>query len=203
MAQRVLVTGGAGFIGSHIVDAYVAAGLDVAVVDNLSDRLPCEREPGRAPPRGGHPRPSSAGQRLRRGAPGDRQPPGGPGERPRLDGGPGPRCRDQRDRLAQRPGGVPPGGGPQADLRSYRRRGRGRADVPAGGRGPPGRPAQPVRCDQARRRALLRALPAELGPGDDDPPLRQHLRAAPGPDAARPASSRSSRGGCWPASRPR
>jgi UDP-glucose 4-epimerase len=36
MAQRVLVTGGAGFIGSHIVDAYVAAGLDVAVVDNLS-----------------------------------------------------------------------------------------------------------------------------------------------------------------------
>ena len=36
MAQRVLVTGGAGFIGSHIVDAYVAAGLDVVVVDNLA-----------------------------------------------------------------------------------------------------------------------------------------------------------------------
>jgi UDP-glucose 4-epimerase len=33
---RVLVTGGAGFIGSHIVDAYVAAGLDVVVVDNLA-----------------------------------------------------------------------------------------------------------------------------------------------------------------------
>jgi UDP-glucose 4-epimerase len=34
--RRVLVTGGAGFIGSHVVDAYVDAGLDVAVVDNLT-----------------------------------------------------------------------------------------------------------------------------------------------------------------------
>ncbi len=33
--MRVLVTGGAGFIGSHIVDAAVAAGHDVASVDNL------------------------------------------------------------------------------------------------------------------------------------------------------------------------
>jgi UDP-glucose 4-epimerase len=33
---RILVTGGAGFIGSHIVDAYVAAGHEVAVVDNFS-----------------------------------------------------------------------------------------------------------------------------------------------------------------------
>ncbi|MEZ4767515.1 MAG: NAD-dependent epimerase/dehydratase family protein [Caldilineales bacterium] len=34
--MRVLVTGGAGFIGSHIVDAYVAAGHEVFVLDNLS-----------------------------------------------------------------------------------------------------------------------------------------------------------------------
>ncbi len=34
--KRVLVTGGAGFIGSHVVDACIAAGYDVAVVDNLS-----------------------------------------------------------------------------------------------------------------------------------------------------------------------
>ncbi len=34
--MRILVTGGAGFIGSHVVDAYVAAGHHVAVVDNLA-----------------------------------------------------------------------------------------------------------------------------------------------------------------------
>lgn len=32
---RILVTGGAGFIGSHIVDAYIEAGHEVAVVDSL------------------------------------------------------------------------------------------------------------------------------------------------------------------------
>lgn len=34
--MRILVTGGAGFIGSHIVDGYVEAGHEVVVVDNLS-----------------------------------------------------------------------------------------------------------------------------------------------------------------------
>jgi UDP-glucose 4-epimerase len=33
---RILVTGGAGFIASHVVDAYIAAGHEVAVVDDLS-----------------------------------------------------------------------------------------------------------------------------------------------------------------------
>jgi UDP-glucose 4-epimerase len=35
-AVNILVTGGAGFIGSHVVDAFVAAGHAVAVVDDLS-----------------------------------------------------------------------------------------------------------------------------------------------------------------------
>lgn len=33
---RILVTGGAGFIGSHVVDGFLAAGHEVAVVDNLA-----------------------------------------------------------------------------------------------------------------------------------------------------------------------
>lgn len=36
MSRRVLVTGGAGFIGSHIVDAFVARGDTLAVIDDLS-----------------------------------------------------------------------------------------------------------------------------------------------------------------------
>lgn len=42
--MRVLVTGGAGFIGSHLVDALVARGDEVAVVDDLS-----AGRPGRLP----------------------------------------------------------------------------------------------------------------------------------------------------------
>lgn len=34
--MRILVTGGAGFIGSHVVDSFIEAGHHVAVVDNLS-----------------------------------------------------------------------------------------------------------------------------------------------------------------------
>jgi len=36
MARRVLITGGAGFIGSHVADAHLAAGDEVTVLDDLS-----------------------------------------------------------------------------------------------------------------------------------------------------------------------
>jgi UDP-glucose 4-epimerase len=36
MSMKILVTGGAGFIGSHIVDRYLALGHEVLVVDNLT-----------------------------------------------------------------------------------------------------------------------------------------------------------------------
>ena len=38
--RRVLVTGGAGFIGSHVADAYLASGDHVWVLDNLSSGRP-------------------------------------------------------------------------------------------------------------------------------------------------------------------
>src|ERR671922_289161 len=36
MRQKVLVTGGAGFIGSHVADAYLQRGARVWIVDDLS-----------------------------------------------------------------------------------------------------------------------------------------------------------------------
>lgn len=33
---KILVTGGAGFIGSHVADAFIAAGNEVTIIDNLS-----------------------------------------------------------------------------------------------------------------------------------------------------------------------
>lgn len=35
--MKILVTGGAGFIASHIVDAYIAAGHEVAIIDNFQN----------------------------------------------------------------------------------------------------------------------------------------------------------------------
>ena len=34
--MKIIVTGGAGFIGSHMVDAFVGAGHQVSIIDDLS-----------------------------------------------------------------------------------------------------------------------------------------------------------------------
>jgi len=60
--MRSLVTGGAGFIGSHVVDALVARGDDVTILDDLSSGRPANIEAARA-----------AGARLREGDVADRE----------------------------------------------------------------------------------------------------------------------------------
>ncbi len=43
--MRILVTGGAGFVGSHVVEAYLADGHDVHVVDNFTTGHPSNLDP--------------------------------------------------------------------------------------------------------------------------------------------------------------
>ena len=44
--MKILITGGAGFIGSHVVDAYMKAGHSVVIVDDLSTGSPVNIPPG-------------------------------------------------------------------------------------------------------------------------------------------------------------
>jgi dTDP-L-rhamnose 4-epimerase len=44
MSKHVLITGGAGFIGSHLVDAMLARGYEVTVLDNLSPQVHADAE---------------------------------------------------------------------------------------------------------------------------------------------------------------
>ena len=172
--MRAVVTGGAGFIGSHVVDALVARGDEVAVVDDLStgrrenvnaaarsssatsasrSRLRARTEPSSTSPRRPTSAPRSSSRSRRRG---ERRRHGA-----RARGGP-PRRRAGRLRVDGR-----------RDLRRVRparRRGRRRAD--------------------RSRRTAPRSSPARqylatLEPPPRDGPrraaVRQRLRAAPAP----------------------
>ncbi len=50
-----LVTGGAGYIGAHVVRAMVADGLDVVAIDDLSTGDASRVDPGATLVRGQHP----------------------------------------------------------------------------------------------------------------------------------------------------
>jgi dTDP-L-rhamnose 4-epimerase len=39
MGKRILITGGAGFVGSHTADEFVRQGHEVRIYDNLSDQV--------------------------------------------------------------------------------------------------------------------------------------------------------------------
>src|SRR5690348_16474635 len=48
--KKVLITGGAGFVGSHLADALIGAGHDVRVFDNLSQQVHGSRAPSYVAP---------------------------------------------------------------------------------------------------------------------------------------------------------
>ena len=176
---------GAGFIGSHVVDAYLAAGLDVAVVDNLATGSRANLNPAArtfyevdirdaAAPRRcfAAVRPEivshQAAQASVRGSMDTR--PATPeinvlGSLNVLEA-----CRKTRR--------------PQADLRGDRRRRRRRATVPARRRGSPVRATQSVRGEQARGGALL-DLYHRTTAWTRRSCATQRLRAAPGSAEAR------------------
>ena len=43
--MKILVTGGAGFIGSNVVDGYIGAGHEVLILDNLYTGKEGKRQP--------------------------------------------------------------------------------------------------------------------------------------------------------------
>ena len=175
-----VVTGGAGFIGSHVADALLERGERVAVIDNLAggrrDRVPAGAEFHELDIRD-----RDAMQAVfDDAAAGGGVPPGRPGRRARVGRGPRPRRRRERarhDRGARVPPAAPARGwcsrppaarSTATPTRSpRRRRRRAGADVA-------------VRHLQVLRRAVPGPVQPALRHAPRDAALRQRVRPAPG-----------------------
>ena len=190
--MRALVTGGAGFIGSHVVDALVARGDEVVVFDDLSS--------GRRENLAGRPRARAPGW-SRRASP---TPPRSP-RRSRTSARSSSATSRRRSTSAS-PSPIPPSTSASTSAgRSTCSRARARAGSSASSSPPPGArstaretgrelplderrrlPARrPLRAVEARRRGLPRALPPAARARGDRAAPRQRLRPAPGPATAR------------------
>ena len=172
--MRALVTGGAGFIGSNLVDALVARGDDVVVLDDLSSGKRVEREPGR-PVRGGqhpHGRPRGGDARC-----GDLLPPRGPGRRADLGGAA--RVRRRRSTSSGRCGCSPPPATQPVVFSSTGGAIYGECRRPAR-EDDPLLPLSPVRHRQARRRGVPGRLEPDARDAAHRPSLRERLRPPPG-----------------------
>ena len=200
--MTTIVTGGAGFIGSHLVDRLLADGGEVIVGRQLRPVLPARRqggEPGRragqsAVPAGRarHPRRRGRGGPGRLGAARRDRPPGGAGGRAAEHRRPAALRRRQRAGHRQLARGRLPARAPAAvrlrvELQRLRRPRR-----PAVPRDRPGRPArQPVCGDQAGLRADGAHLPPPARAAGHGPAVLHGLRTAeparPGHRQVRPA----------------
>ena len=181
--RTFLVTGGAGFIGSHIAETLVRRGDRVRVLDNLSHRPPLE--PGRLP------RPD----RVHRGRR-DRRRSWWPGRsrawiasftRPRW-----PRCRLSVERPLDSHAACATGtvtlldAARRAGVRRvvYAASSAAYGDQPTSSKRETDLPAplSPYAAAKAGRRALLPGVLVDLRPGDGGHPLLQRLRPAARPE---------------------
>ena len=187
-AMRVLVTGGAGFIGSHFVRRLAAAGDEVVVLDKLTyagNRANLDGRRARVPP--GRHRRSRGGRDGRRGLRGDRQLRRRVARRP-LDPRPGRVHPHRRPRDA---GAARPRAPRRASGSCRSRPTRSTATSPPGAlpctEDAPLRPSSPYSASKTGGDLQVLAYVRTYGVDALHHPRRQQLRPAPVPGEADPA----------------